>query len=139
MQLVVGVALGHRGRVLAARRSYPAPAAGRWELPGGKVDPGESAEAAAVREIAEELGCGVAVTGWLEPEVRIRDGLVLRVATATLVDGEPVPRAGQHDAVRWLRPDQLDAVDWLEADRPFVSVLARASRSASGNALGGAH
>ena len=133
MQLVVGVALVHHGRVLAARRSYPSAAAGRWELPGGKVDPGEPAEAAAVREIAEELGCGVAVTGWLEPEVEIRDGLVLRVATASLVDAEPVPRAGEHDAVLWLRPDGLDAVDWLEADRPFVSVLA------TRNTLGGAH
>ena len=139
MQLVIGVALVHHGRVLAARRSYPAAVAGRWELPGGKVDPGETVEAAALREIAEELGCGIAVTGWLEPEVEIRDGLVLRVATASLVDGEPVPRAGEHDAVLWLRPDELDAVDWLEADRPFVSVLASVSRSAWGNGLGGAH
>jgi 8-oxo-dGTP diphosphatase len=131
VQLVVGVALVHDQRVLAARRSYPAAAAGRWELPGGKVRPGEAAEAAAAREIAEELGCGVCVTGWLEPEVEVGDGLVLRVATAVLVDGEPVPRAGEHDAVRWLRHDQLDEPDWLDADRPFTAVL--------GNALGSAH
>jgi 8-oxo-dGTP diphosphatase len=123
MQVVVGVALVHAGRVLAARRSYPPQAAGRWEFPGGKVDPGESAEDAAVRETAEELGCTVAVTGWLPPEVEIRDGLVLRVATAVLVDGEPVPRDGEHDAVRWLRVDELDQVDWLDADRPFTAAL----------------
>jgi len=123
MQLVVGVALVHGGRVLAARRSYPASSAGRWEFPGGKVDAGESPDDALVREIAEELGCGIAVTGWLEPEVEIRDGLVLRVATATLVEGEPIPRDGEHDAVRWLRGDQLVEVDWLEADRPFADVL----------------
>jgi 8-oxo-dGTP diphosphatase len=131
VQLVVGVALVHDQRVLAARRSYPAAAAGRWELPGGKVRPGEAAEAAAAREIAEELGCEVSVTGWLEPEVEVGDGLVLRIATAVLVDGEPVPLAGEHDAVRWLRPDQLDEPDWLDADRPFTAVL--------GNALGSAH
>jgi 8-oxo-dGTP diphosphatase len=132
MQLVVGVALVHAGRVLAARRCYPAEAAGRWEFPGGKVDAGESPEDAAVRETAEELGCGIAVTGWLGPEVAIRPGLVLRVATAVLVDGEPVPRAGEHDAVRWLRTDQLDEVDWLEADRPFTAAL-------RGKTLGGPH
>jgi 8-oxo-dGTP diphosphatase len=126
MQLVVGVALVHAGRVLAARRSYPAEVAGRWEFPGGKVDAGESPEQAVVRETAEELGCEIAVTGWLEPEVEIREGLVLRVATATLVGGEPVPHEGEHDAVLWLRADQLDDVAWLEADRPFTAVLGAA-------------
>jgi 8-oxo-dGTP diphosphatase len=124
MQLVVGVAIVRDGRVLAARRSYPAATAGGWELPGGKVDEGETPEETAEREIAEELGCRITVTGWLEPEVPISADLLLRVATAELVDGEPIPRAGEHDAVRWLRADQLDEVTWLEADRPFTAVLA---------------
>jgi 8-oxo-dGTP diphosphatase len=123
--LVVGAALLRAGRVLAARRSYPADAAGRWEFPGGKVDAGETPEAAVVREVAEELGCAVEVTGWLEPEVPLRDGLVLRVATAELVGGEPGPRHGEHDAVRWLGSDELDEVDWLTADRPFVDALGK--------------
>jgi 8-oxo-dGTP diphosphatase len=123
MQLVVGVALVHDGRVLAARRSYPVEAAGRWEFPGGKVDAGETPEGALVREISEELGCTISLTGWLAPEVEIREGLVLHVATARLVDGEPVPRAGEHDALRWLHPDELGDVDWLPADRPFVGAL----------------
>ena len=126
MQVVVGVALVHDGRVLAARRCHPAETAGRWEFPGGKVDDGETPEEAAVREIAEELGCGIAVTAWLPPEVPVRVGLVLRVATAVLVDREPVPRHGEHDAVRWLRPDQLDDLDWLPADRPFAASLRQA-------------
>jgi 8-oxo-dGTP diphosphatase len=126
VQVVVGVALLHRGRVLAARRCRPPETAGGWEFPGGKVDPGEEPAAAAVREVREELGCDVEVTGWLEPQVPIRAGLVLRVATAVLVDGEPVPRAGEHDAVRWLRADQLDDVVWLPADRPFTGPLGKA-------------
>ena len=124
MQLGVCVALVHRGRVLGARRSYPPDTAGGWELPGGKIDDDETPEQAACRELAEELGCRIAVTGWLEPEVPIREGLVLRVATAHLVEGEPVPVHGEHDAVRWLRPDELGVVDWLPADRPFVELLA---------------
>lgn len=118
MITVVGVAIERGGRVLAARR-----ADGGWEFPGGKVEPGESNEQAAVREIAEELGCGVEVTGWLEPEVEIRPGLALRVATARLSAGEPVPRPGEHDAIRWLPADGLDVVAWLPADGPFVAVL----------------
>ena len=52
---VVGAAIVRTGQVLAARRSYPAEAAGRWEFPGGKVDPGELPEAALCRELEEEL------------------------------------------------------------------------------------
>ncbi|RNL80814.1 (deoxy)nucleoside triphosphate pyrophosphohydrolase [Nocardioides marmorisolisilvae] len=118
MTLVVGVAIVRSGRVLAARRS-----GGGWEFPGGKVEPGEAPEDAAVREIAEELGCGIEVTGWLEGEVEIRPDLALRVARALLVGGEPIPRPGEHDAIRWLSHAELDAVDWLPADRPFLGVL----------------
>jgi 8-oxo-dGTP diphosphatase len=123
--VVVGVAIFHAGRVLAARRSYPPDVAGRWEFPGGKVEDGETPDQAIVREVAEELGCAVVVTGWLEPEAKIREGLVLRVATAGLVDGEPIPRHGEHDAVRWLVPAQLEQVDWLAADRPFTDAVAK--------------
>jgi 8-oxo-dGTP diphosphatase len=107
--------------VLAARRTSPPEAAGRWELPGGKVEPGETPEDAVVRELAEELGCTVAVTGWLDGQARIRPGLVLTVALARLVEGEPDPV--EHDEVRWLTAAQVHDVDWLEPDRPFLPAL----------------
>jgi 8-oxo-dGTP diphosphatase len=129
MQLVVGAALIHEGRVLAARRSYPPETAGRWEFPGGKVEDGESPDAALVRELEEELGCRVDVTGWLEPKVLIRPGLVLRVATAQLLDGEPGPRESEHDELRWLTAQELDHVDWLDADRPFTGPLREVLRA----------
>lgn len=121
MQLVVGVALLHHGRVLAARRCRPPEAAGGWEFPGGKVDEGEDPAAAAVRELREELGCTVEVTGWLATTAHIDGDHELRVAVARVVEGDPVP--AEHDAVRWLRADQLDDVDWLPADRPFTEAL----------------
>ena len=119
---VVGAAIVRDGRVLAARRTGPAAAAGRWEFPGGTVDPGEDADAALLREVAEELGCTVALTGWLPGVAPIGDTHELRVATAVLVDGEPEPT--EHDRLRWLAPDDLDDVDWLEPDRPFLAPLA---------------
>ena len=73
------------------------------------------------RPVAEELGCRIAVTRWLDGEVTIRPGLCLRAALATLVAGEPVPV--EHDVVRWLRADQLHEVTWLTADEPFVAQL----------------
>jgi mutator protein MutT len=120
-QVVVGAAVVRRGAVLAARRTSPPEAAGRWELPGGKVEPGETPEVAVVRELAEELGCTVAVTGWLDGQARIRPGLVLTVALARIVEGEPEPV--EHDEVRWLTAARLHDVDWLEPDRPFLPAL----------------
>jgi mutator protein MutT len=128
MRPVVGAAVLRGGRVLAARRTAPPAAAGRWELPGGKVEPGEAPEAAVVREVAEELGCTVEVTGWLAGATAIGETHVLRVALARLVSDEPEPR--EHDRVRWLGPDELDDVDWMDPDRPFLAELRRVLRAA---------
>lgn len=119
---VVGAAIVRDGRVLAARRTSPPEAAGRWEFPGGKVEPGEVPEAALVREIAEELGCTVRVTGWLPGAVAIGERHELTVALVEVVAGEPRPC--EHDAVRWLGAGDLDTVDWLEPDRPFLPHVA---------------
>ncbi|WP_240641313.1 (deoxy)nucleoside triphosphate pyrophosphohydrolase [Nocardioides ferulae] len=118
---VVGAAIVHRGRLLGARRTAPAETAGRWELPGGKVQPGETPESALLREIDEELGCGVEVRSWLPGAVPIGERHQLVVAVCRLVAGEPEP--AEHDRVLWLGPDELDDVDWLEPDRPFLPAL----------------
>jgi len=121
MQRVVGAAIVRDGRLLAARRTAPADSAGRWELPGGKVEPGETPEAALVREIAEELGVTVEVDRWLTGSAPIGTTYELVVAVVTLTTGEPAPV--EHDRVRWLSGGELDEVDWLEPDRPFLAQL----------------
>lgn len=123
MALVVGVALFRGDRVLAARRTTPQEAAGRWEFPGGKVEPGETPQDALVREVREELGCEIEVDGWLAGRVLISEVLELAVGFARLAAGEPVPV--EHDQVRWLSADELAEVDWLEADRPFLPEVAQ--------------
>ena len=108
MTLVVGAAVFRHGTLLAARRTRPAEAAGRWELPGGKVHPGESPDSALVREIAEELGCDVAVERWLEGEQAIGDTHVLRAAICSLRAGEPQAGVDHDGPERGLRapPDR---------------------------------
>ena len=134
MVAVVGAAIVRGGRVLTARRTAPPEAAGRWEFPGGKVEPGESPEAALVREIREELGCAVEVTGWLPGEVPIGERHLLTVALAVLT-GDSDPDPSEHDEVRWLTAAELDDVDWLEPDRPFLAELAHVLRSAPATGL----
>jgi 8-oxo-dGTP diphosphatase len=121
--VVVGAALlDGEGRVLAAQRAAPPELAGRWEFPGGKVEPGESETAALVRECREELGVEVELDARLGEDLPVElGGAVLRVWTGRIVAGTPA--ATEHAALRWLDPAELDEVDWLPADRPLLDAL----------------
>jgi 8-oxo-dGTP diphosphatase len=122
-RVIVAAAMIVAGRVLACQRSSPPEAAGRWEFPGGKVEPGESEVDALARECAEELGVRVRVGDRVGPDVPLAHGrAVLRVYAVTLLDGGR-PRALEHAAMRWLGADELDSVPWLPADRPIVARL----------------
>ena len=111
------------GRVLACERSAPPEVAGRWEFPGGKVEPGETDEQALARECVEELGVRVQVGARIGPDVPLAHGrAVLRVFAVRLLDGDQ-PRALEHTAMRWLAADELDSVRWLPADKPIVAAL----------------
>ncbi|MFE1299740.1 (deoxy)nucleoside triphosphate pyrophosphohydrolase [Streptomyces sp. NPDC058731] len=126
--VVVGAALLDGGRLLAARRSAPPELAGRWELPGGKVEKGETPEAALVRELREELGVTAEPLARVPGEWPLRDHYVLQVWTARLLPGSPSPRPLQdHDALRWLTPENLWQVDWLDQDVPAVRAVAKAA------------
>ncbi|WP_338672724.1 (deoxy)nucleoside triphosphate pyrophosphohydrolase [Streptomyces sp. SCSIO 30461] len=118
-RVVVAAAVCERGRLLAARRSAPPELAGRWELPGGKLEPGETSEQALVRELREELGVEAEPIERVPGEWPLGPGYVLQVWTARLLRGEPEPLE-DHDELRWLSPDELDTVDWLPQDRPAV-------------------
>jgi 8-oxo-dGTP diphosphatase len=118
---VVAAAVVRNGRVLAARRSAPAALAGTWELPGGKVELGETVAEAATREVREELGCAIEVGRSLPGRQPLSAGYELTVHIASLSAGEPIPR--EHSALRWLGPEELDEVAWLPADRPFLALL----------------
>ncbi|GHH21428.1 (deoxy)nucleoside triphosphate pyrophosphohydrolase [Streptomyces rubradiris] len=133
--VVVGAALFDGGRLLAARRSAPADLAGRWELPGGKVEPGERPEDALVRELREELGVDAEPVERVPGQWPLRTPYVLKVWTVRLRPGSPAPRPLQdHDELRWLTPDRLWEVDWLDQDVPAVrEVAARWSESHAGS------
>jgi 8-oxo-dGTP diphosphatase len=118
MRIVVGVAVVRDDRVLAAYRPGPD---GGWEFPGGKVEPGETDEEAAVREIREELDLEIKVGESLGPGVDISAAYRLHVYLATVVAGDPVLR--EHSELRWFARDELDESDWLVPDRPFVRAL----------------
>jgi 8-oxo-dGTP diphosphatase len=119
---VVGAAILDGNRLLAARRLEPPDLAGGWELPGGKVDPGETDEEALVRECHEELGVRIRLLGRIGGDWPMGTSAVLRVWTAEVVDGTPQPLE-DHSELRWLEPSQWYDVEWLAADLPVVRAV----------------
>ena len=113
---VVAAAIVHKGHVLAQQRSYPEHLAGRWELPGGRVEAGETDEAALVRECVEELGARITVGERVGPDVPLPKGYLMRTYAATLADGDELPEALEHLAVEWVPADRLAELDWLDPD-----------------------
>jgi 8-oxo-dGTP diphosphatase len=125
VRVVVSAALlDGAGRVLAARRRRPA----GWELPGGKVEPGEEPLAALHRELDEELGVTVEVgdelvapggpgTAW-----PLTPGLAMRVWWCAVRTG--IPAAGEaHDALAWVDKASINDLAWLDPDLPVVDAI----------------
>ena len=114
------------GALLAARRRSPVSLAGRWEFPGGKVEPGESPEAGVHREIREELGVevelGEELPGPDDGAWRLSDRYVMRLWRARVADGIPRPLV-EHDELRWLPRGEWLTVPWLDADVRIVEAL----------------
>jgi 8-oxo-dGTP diphosphatase len=125
-QIVVAGALIAGRSLLVAQRARPPELAGLWELPGGKVAPGESDAAALVRELHEELGVAVRVGSRLGADVALSATTALRAYLVTLTDGTPAPH--DHRALRWVSVDELDSLPWVPADRAWLPELARVLR-----------
>ena len=130
--VVVGTAIVRGRCLLAQQRSYPADAAGLWELPGGRVEPGESDVDAVVRECAEELGVQVVAGEPVGPDVALPNGMLLRIYRAVLVDEDARPHPHDHADLRWLPVGQLGSVPGLPADRVLLPALRRLLRAAGG-------
>ena len=121
-------------QLLTARRTEPPVAAGLWEFPGGKVDPGETPEQCVLREIREELGVEVhlhehiagPLHGWWQLSERIAFSLWL-----CTIDGDTEPQLLEdHDALAWLSADELYTVPWIPADLVIVRELEAVLRTA---------
>jgi len=120
---VVGAAIVDGDRVLAAQRGPGRSQAGLWEFPGGKIEPGETPEAALVREIREELGVDVAVgaqVGRVEHDYGTRR-IALTVFSCRIAGGTLTPT--EHSELRWMPRAELGALKWAPADAPIMEQL----------------
>ncbi|HYZ48122.1 MAG TPA: (deoxy)nucleoside triphosphate pyrophosphohydrolase [Sphingomonas sp.] len=132
--IVVAAALVHSdGLVLVQQRAPHRSMAGLWEFPGGKVELGETPEQALVRELAEELGIGLAaetLTPAAFASERLGDRhMLLLLYTARAWRGEPQPLDAS--AIRWVSLDEMRSLAMPPADVPLVEALAGLLRPGS--------
>ena len=119
---VVAAIIIEEGKVFATQRGYGEFKDG-WEFPGGKIEEGESPEAALRREIMEELETEVAVgrllttVEWDYPTFHLSmDCFVCSIVRGAL-------HLREHEAARWLTADLLRSVDWLPADEELIPLI----------------
>jgi 8-oxo-dGTP diphosphatase len=124
--LVVAAAIIDQGRLLSCRRLAPPALAGRWEFPGGKVEPGENELDALVRECREELELDILVGERLGGDLLIEStadapsGIRIHVYWASLA-GSAQFVLHDHDDARWLAAEELFDVPWITADLALVA------------------
>ena len=125
VEVVAAVILDGGGRVLALKCAE-SKFDGGWEFPGGKIEPGESAQQALGREIAEELGVKIRVGQHIYTVERDYPAFHLRLhCYACFIEGGEL-QLREHTDSRWLSVDSLNSVCWLPADEdvlPYVAEL----------------
>jgi 8-oxo-dGTP diphosphatase len=128
IHVVAAILSDARGRILLARRTDGRDLAGLWEFPGGKVEPGETPEAALSRELREELGIEV---GASEPVIAVPHAyghkrILLDVRRAASFTGRA--RGLESQALAWVAPEKLSSYPMPAADRPVVAALQQPDR-----------
>ena len=122
IHVVCGVALKGR-EVFVARRRPEKAYGGFWELPGGKVEPGESHEQALARELAEELKIDVKVGGYIATGVDEREGLKIVLHGYLIkMQSEPV-ESSDHDRLGWKSVEELKELNIPPADHPILKAV----------------
>jgi len=122
IEVVAAIIHDAEGQILATQRGY-GDWKDYWEFPGGKIEPGESAEEALRREILEELETSIEIecffhtVEWDYPKFH----LTMHCYLCHIENGNLLLK--EHEAAKWLSKEELDSVMWLPADKSIIEQL----------------
>lgn len=117
---VVGAAIiNDKGEVLCAQRGH-GDLIGKWEFPGGKINPGESETDAIIREIKEELKIDIEVIESIDENTQdnLKNTVNLKVFKCKPISGHLTNT--EHQALKWVKPENMESLEWAPADKPIV-------------------
>ncbi len=107
--------------ILAAQRSASMSLPLKWEFPGGKIDPGESAEDCLRREVLEEMGVSLAIGQCLPASTHHYPKFTVTLYPFVCQVASGDITLHEHSAIAWLSSHELDTLDWAEADLPVIA------------------
>jgi 8-oxo-dGTP diphosphatase len=131
IDVVCLVALGPENTMLATQRAADKPLALLWEFPGGKIDPGESAETALRREIHEELGIEFGALTEQPAVTHTYDfGTIRLIPFTAYFETQPTfPHLTAHAATQWIALNDWKQLQWAPADLPIIERLLKSDLS----------
>ncbi|MEY3342902.1 MAG: hypothetical protein RL090_586 [Bacteroidota bacterium] len=113
----------HEKKVLAVRRGPAMRMPGKWEFPGGKIEPGESASDCIVREIKEELSMDITVLQVMEPVRHDYGDFAINLIPFICSSKQMDPVLTEHESYLWVGSNSILDLDWAAADVPLVRTL----------------
>lgn len=112
--------LNHEGKILVAQRSANMSMPLKWEFPGGKLEPNETAEVCLHRELMEELNIEVQITKQLPANLHAYSNFTIELIPFLCKYVKGAMLLKEHAQIKWLHPTELLALDWADADVPIV-------------------
>lgn len=120
---VVAAVIESNGRYLIARRSAEKSLGGKWEFPGGKVEPGETHAQALEREMREEFGVRISAGRVISSQPHAYPSFTIRLTALLSETMDPIAASTDHDRIEWVRATELASYELAEADLPIVALL----------------
>jgi 8-oxo-dGTP diphosphatase len=120
IKVTCALIINDQSRILAAQRSQTMSLPLKWEFPGGKIEPGETAEDCLIREIKEELNIEIQIIKVLPSNIHTYPKITIELIPfiCAHIGGEIILK--EHAQYRWLHKNELLALDWADADVPIV-------------------